>query len=190
MFASLERTAIPGCLLLRPVVRGDARGAFVKTFHNEVFAEHGLADRFTEEYFSISQRGVLRGLHFQLPPHDHAKLVCVLRGSIYDAVVDLRRGSPTYGQYASFELSADLDGYSMLYIPHGLAHGFYAREDQTITLYHCTTVYAPNSDAGVRWDSAGIDWPPGETAPILSERDRRFPALADFDSPFVYEAAS
>ncbi len=173
--------------MLRPVVRGDSRGTFVKTFHNETFSQHSLADRFTEEYFSISKQGVLRGLHFQLPPHDHAKLVCVLRGRIHDVVVDLRRGSPTYGKHASFEISADLDGYCMLYIPRGLAHGFFAREDQTIMLYHCTTVYAPDSDTGIRWDSAGIDWPLAGMTPILSERDRTFPGLAEFDSPFLYE---
>ncbi|MEO8330913.1 MAG: dTDP-4-dehydrorhamnose 3,5-epimerase [Gallionella sp.] len=179
----VEQTSIPGCYQLFPQVRKDNRGSFVKIFHQDIFAKHGLVTEFAEEYYSVSHKGVLRGLHFQTPPYEHFKLVYCLAGKVLDAIVDLRTGSPTYKQSAAFELSAQLG--NMLYIAPGMAHGFYALTDEVIMQYKVTTVYAPEHDGGIRWDSVGINWP--SAAPIISDRDRGFPALADFDSPFRFE---
>lgn len=179
-------TALAGCFLIAPEFRRDDRGYFVKTFHEEVFREHGLATEFREEYYSASQRGVVRGLHFQTPPHQHAKLVYCVRGAVFDAAVDLRAGSPTEGRHLSVELSAD--NGSMLYLAPGVAHGFCALTNDALMMYKVTSVYAPAHDAGILWNSAGIDWP--VEAPRLSARDQQFPALAQFASPFVYDGAA
>ena len=181
----VEHTAIPGCYQLFPPVHKDNRGSFVKTFRKDVFASHGLVTEFAEEYYSISRKGVLRGMHFQTPPHDHFKLVYCLTGRVLDAIVDLRVGSPTYRQSETIELSAELG--NMLYIAPGMAHGFYALTDEVVMQYKVTTVYAPEHDGGIRWDSAGIAWPGSD--PILSVRDCSFPSLAEFQSPFRYTPA-
>ena len=173
---------IPGCFEIQPTVLKDERGLFVKTFHEQIFAEHGLETHFSEIYYSRSYKGVLRGLHFQVPPHDHAKLIYCLVGKVKDVVVDLRVGSPTYGKFASFILSAETA--NMIYVPRGLAHGFYTLSDSAIMVYNVTSVYSPQHDTGIRWDSVGIDWPSDK--PIISERDGRFVPLADFESPFRF----
>lgn len=179
----ISPTAIPGCLHLAPDLRADERGSFVKTFRADLFQEHGMATMFAEEYYSLSKRNVIRGLHFQLPPHEHAKLVYCVQGAVLDVALDLRRGSPTYGQHLCFELSAQ-NGH-MLYLPPGLAHGFCTLGEEAVMLYKVTSAYAPQHDSGVRWDSAGIAWP--AAAPVLSARDQGFAGLAEFDSPFVYQ---
>ncbi|RJX16993.1 MAG: dTDP-4-dehydrorhamnose 3,5-epimerase [Desulforudis sp.] len=173
---------IPGCFEIQPTVLEDQRGLFVKTFHEQIFAQYGLETHFAEEYYSKSYQGVLRGLHFQVPPHDHAKLVYCLVGQVKDVVVDLRLGSPTYGKFASFILSAEKA--SMVYIPRGLAHGFYTLSDSATMVYKVTSVYSPPHDTGIRWDSVGIDWPSDN--PIISERDRQFETFAAFNSPFRF----
>lgn len=178
-------TAIAGCFQLQPNVLHDPRGSFVKVFHQDLFREHGLATDYAEEYYSHSRRGVVRGLHFQTPPMDHAKLVYCPQGAVLDAAVDLRRGSPTYGQHITLELSGE-NGH-MLYLPAGLAHGFCALSEQALMVYKVTTTYAPQHDGGILWNSAGIAWPTDQ--PVLSARDQQFPALADFESPFVYREA-
>jgi dTDP-4-dehydrorhamnose 3,5-epimerase len=176
-------TPLPGVVELRPDVARDRRGTFVKTFHRDLFAEHGLRTDFVEEYYSVSHARVLRGLHFQLPPHDHAKLVYCAAGKVLDAALDLRRGSPAFGRHVLVELEADRG--NCLYLPPGLAHGFYVLQAPAILVYNQTSVYARSHDAGVRWDSAGIPWPDAD--PILSDRDRGFPPLAEFPSPFRFE---
>lgn len=178
----IEQTTIPGCLEILPQVLRDKRGSFVKTFHRDFFAEHGLATRFAEKYYSVSGRGVLRGLHFQVPPHAHAKLVHCISGEVLDAVLDLRVGSPTYGKWATFKLCAEKA--SMIYIPAGLAHGFYVTGDNAIMVYMATTVHSPAHDTGILWNSAGIPWP--DDNPVISERDGNFVKLTDFTSPFCY----
>lgn len=180
----IEQTSIPGCYQLFPVVRKDSRGVFVKTFHSEIFKAHGLVVEFSEEYYSVSHQGVLRGLHFQVPPHDHFKLVYCLSGKVLDAIVDLRVGSPTFQKTATFELGPELG--NILYIPPGIAHGFLALTNDVIMQYKVTTVYAPESDAGIRWDTAGIPWPGSNFN--VSERDRNFPTLKYFESPFQFIA--
>lgn len=176
-------STIPGCCEIQPILSGDSRGRFVKTFHAEVFAERGMATDYAEQYYSVSRRGVLRGLHFQTPPHAHAKLVYCTDGAIFDAVLDLRAGSPTYGQHAACELSA-LKA-NQLYIPEGLAHGFYVTSASATMVYNVTSVYAPKHDAGILWNSAGIDWP--DATPVLSERDGALPPFDSFESPFRFD---
>lgn len=176
------RTELKGCLELRPLVLEDARGRFIKTFHQDVFVENGLNTIWREEYYSTSHRDVIRGLHFQMPPCDHVKLVYCLSGTVVDVLLDIRGGSPTYGQTASFELSAERG--NMLYIPAGVAHGFCAVSDLAIMQYKVSTVYSPQHDAGIRWDSVGFHWP--TQTPIMSERDQRFGDLDSFVSPFAY----
>ncbi len=178
----IRPTHIPGCLELLPKIFQDERGSFVKTFHAGLFREQGLTTDFAEEYYSWSKRGVLRGLHFQIPPQDHIKLVYCLSGAVLDVVLDVRKGSPTYGNYAQVELSAEKA--NMLYIPSGLAHGFYVTADHAIMQYKVTTVYSPEHDAGIRWDSAGIPWP--DANPVVSKRDTDFPTLTAFKTPFIF----
>jgi dTDP-4-dehydrorhamnose 3,5-epimerase len=182
----LQAMPLPGCWEIRPHVRCDIRGRFVKVFHAPTFSERGLRIDFVEQYYSVSSRRVLRGLHFQTPPHDHAKLVYCVSGSVMDVVVDLRRGSPTFGHHASVTLSAE--AANALYIPVGLAHGFYTLSEAATMIYGQTSLYAPDHDTGVLWNSAGIEWP--DEAPLLSERDRGFVPLKDFRSPFVLETSA
>jgi len=163
----------------------DARGTFVKTFHEATFAELGLRTRFTEQFYTTSMRGVLRGLHFQSPPYDHAKLVYCTAGRVLDVGVDLRRGSPTYGQHLKVELSAETG--NMVYLPPGIAHGFLTIADSATLVYNVTSMYEPIADTGIRWDSAGIEWP--VDTPQVSERDSRLPTLGAFDSPFDFNAS-
>lgn len=177
-------TALPGCFLLQPNILRDERGCFVKVFHQQTFREQGLATDFSEEYYSVSHRRVLRGLHFQTPPHAHAKLLYCVQGKVLDAAVDLRLGSPTYGQHIMIELDAEHG--QALYLAPGVAHGFYTLSEQALMVYKVTTTYSPAHDTGILWNSAGIVWPDAD--PILSARDRGFVPLAGFRSPFTCEA--
>ena len=179
---ALVRTSIPGCFELRPTVTRDSRGFFAKVFHRPLWKDMGLHVEFAEEYATYSLPWSLRGLHFQLPPMDHAKVVFCLRGNAFDVAVDLRKGSPAYGEHISVNLSSMQS--NALYLPAGVAHGFCVTGDEALLYYKLTTVYSPKHDAGIRWDSADIPWP--MTDPILSQRDRNLPTLAQFDSPFVY----
>lgn len=173
-------TELEGCYELQPIVRVDLRGRFVKTFHCSEFEALGLPIEFKEEYYSVSNKGVLRGLHFQLPPMDHEKLVYCVEGKVLDVAVDLRRDSATYGKYHLFDL--DSERGNMAYLPKGMAHGFYTLSETALMMYKVTSEYAPESDAGIRWDSVGIPW--GVESPIMSERDKTFPPLAKFSTPF------
>lgn len=175
-------SAIPGCVEIRPRLFEDTRGRFIKTYHNEFFAQHGLNTDWREEYYSVSHQGVLRGLHFQTPPRDHEKLVYCTYGEVLDAVVDLRQGSPTFGKHALFCLNARTA--NMVYIPRGLAHGFLTISETATMMYKVATVYAPQHDAGILWNSAGINWPTQE--PVISERDAKFVRLEEFNSPFLF----
>lgn len=174
------QTPIEGCFELQPRVFKDDRGRLVKTFHEEMFKSNGLETDFKEEYYSVSSKNILRGLHFQLPPHDHIKCVTCIDGKIFDVVVDLRKESSTYKHYFSLEL--DSEKGNMLYIPKGLAHGFYVMSEKAIFLNRTTTVYAPDSDAGIHWDSCGIEWP--NANPTISEKDDQMITLEKFQNPF------
>ena len=176
----IQETNIAGCYLVKLNILNDARGSFVKTFHKPTFSALGLETKFDEEYYSISKKGVLRGLHFQAPPHDHVKIINCSQGEVFDVVVDLRKYSATYGEYQSFELNGS--DARMLYLSSGLAHGFYVLSDEATITYKVTTVYSPEHDAGIRWDSVGIEWP--DINPIISDRDSNLPSFNDFITPF------
>jgi dTDP-4-dehydrorhamnose 3,5-epimerase len=182
----LKESLIHGCFEVQPKVFQDERGTFVKTFHVDVFSKMGLQTKWAEEYYSISRKGVLRGLHFQLPPYDHEKLVYCVAGSVMDVVVDLRCGSPTYGQSTMVELSSKMA--NMVYIPRGLAHGFYTISENATMMYKVSTVYAPSHDYGILWSSVEFDWT--DRDPILSKRDSKFPPLSAFTSPFIFNPES
>jgi dTDP-4-dehydrorhamnose 3,5-epimerase len=178
----LHATSIPGCFGLELVEHRDARGTFVKTFRGSTFGELGLETYFKESFFSTSTKGVLRGMHFQLPPEDGAKLICCISGEALDVALDLRVGSPSFGKAVSFPLSSERA--TAVYIPRGVAHGFLATGDHTTLVYSVSSEYAPALDAGIRWDSFDLDW--GITQPVLSARDALFPTLAEFSSPFRF----
>jgi dTDP-4-dehydrorhamnose 3,5-epimerase len=179
----INLTKIPGCYELLPSIFKDERGSFVKTFHEEVFQRHQLTTHFAEEYYSVSRYNVLRGLHFQLPPQDYTKIVYCLQGEVIDVVVDLRKGSPTHGKFELFNLSAE--NAKIIYMPPGLAHGFYVTSEIAIMCYKVSRVYSPNEDTGIFWSSLGIPWP--SINPILSNRDSNFMPFSEFNSPFIYE---
>lgn len=173
-------TTLEGCYQVKPFFARDERGTFVKTFHGERFAELGLPVTWSEEYYSTSHKGVIRGMHFQTPPHDHEKLVYCMKGRVLDVVVDLRRASLTFGRHMAIELDA-ARGHGLL-IPKGMAHGFLALTDEVLMAYKVTTAYAPLHDAGILWNSFGMRW--GIDRPIISARDNSHPTLTDFTSPF------
>lgn len=179
----VKPTSIPGCYEIQAEVFKDQRGCFTKIFQETWFSEHGLRIDYAEEYYTISRQRVLRGLHFQLPPHDHAKLVCCISGKILDVAVDLRRESPTYGQYVCIKLGGRRG--NLVYLETGLAHGFYTLSKTATLLYNVTSIHIPTHDTGILWSSVGIPWP--DDAPILSERDQNFMPFANFKSPFLFK---
>jgi dTDP-4-dehydrorhamnose 3,5-epimerase len=171
-------TALPGVLILEPRVFGDARGFFMETWNAAAFAAAGLDLAFVQDNHSRSQKGVLRGLHFQ-NPGPQGKLVRVTNGAVFDVAVDLRASSPTFGQWVGVELSAG--NKRMFWVPEGFAHGFLTLEDDTDFLYKCTAPYAPASEFTLAWNdpAVGIEWPVAALDPIISEKDARGLALAD-----------
>ena len=183
----VEETGLPGLKILVPQRFGDARGFFSECWSRRHLAEQGIELDFVQDNHSLSmQLGTLRGLHFQAPPHAQAKLVRCGRGALFDVAVDIRKGSPTYGQWFGIELTAE-NGKQLL-VPVGFLHGFITRAPETEILYKCTDYYAPDCDGAVAWDSCGVDWG-FDDPPLLSEKDAAAPALADFDSPFVWQGA-
>ncbi len=184
----IEQTPLPGVVILTPTRHDDQRGFFSEIWNRNQLKEAGIDTDFVQDNYSLSYRaGTIRGLHFQNPPHAQAKLVRCGRGALFDVAVDIRRGSPTYGQSTGVELS--FDNGRQLYIPQGFAHGFLTLNDNTEIIYKCSDYYAPEADAALLWSSAGIDWP-FDGIPMLSEKDNAAPALADFDSPFIWESTS
>lgn len=176
-------TPLEGLKVLEPRVFEDVRGKFIKIFTDEFFQTSGLEIDIKETYYSISEKNVIRGMHFQTPPFEHLKLVYVPYGKILDVVLDIRKGSATFGKSFSIELTAK--NAKVLIIPKGFAHGFKSLEDNTNVTYLQTSVYAPEHDAGLRFDSFGFDWE--IEAPKISQRDSDFVAFNGFDSPFEYE---
>lgn len=178
-----ESIHIKGPLLIHPKVFGDHRGYFFESYSRELFHQNGIAQEFVQDNQSLSNKGILRGLHFQRPPDGQGKLVRVIRGSVLDVIVDIRKNSDTYGAHFSVELSGDNN--LMLWIPEGFAHGFITLEDQTIFSYKCTGFYAPESEGGLPWNDPdlGIQW--GENEPILSEKDKHYPTFSSFETPFL-----
>lgn len=184
----VEKTAIPGVLLITPRRFGDTRGFFAETYNARALAEHGVDLEFVQDNHSLSETaGTVRGLHFQAPPKAQAKLVRCGRGALFDVVVDIRKGSPTYGLSVGAELTFE-NGRQLL-APAGVAHGFITREDGTEVIYKCSDFYAPETEGALLWNdpALGIDWGFDGT-PILSDKDAAAPLLTNLDSPFVWEA--
>lgn len=178
-----QPTDVLGCYEIRLEPSSDRRGSFLKTFRSSAFADIGITFDVHEIFTSHSVTGVVRGLHFQRPPADVAKLVCCLDGTVLDAVVDLRVDSPTFGRHCLVELTPGRA--NAVYVPTGCAHGFLVSGGDALVLYAQSGEHDPDLEGGVLWSSAGIDWPPAAgDAVIVSDRDAAFPALADFDSPF------
>lgn len=157
----------------------DARGSFVKTFARSVYREHGVDDDWQEEFYSVSGKDVVRGMHFQTPPVDHAKLVYCAHGVVLDVMLDLRKGS-SYGRIAHIEL--DSAEPSVLVMPPGIAHGFRSLVDGSLMVYKTSTEHSPAHDAGIRWDSFCFNW--GVEHPVVSDRDAGHPAFGNYVSPF------
>jgi dTDP-4-dehydrorhamnose 3,5-epimerase len=175
---NIIETALPGVLIIEPRVFGDSRGFFMETWNAGAFAAAGLDLAFVQDNHSRSQKGVLRGLHFQ-NPGPQGKLVRVTNGAVFDVAVDLRASSPNFGQWVGVELSAE--NKRMFWVPEGFAHGFLTLEDDTDFLYKCTAPYAPANEFTLAWNdpAVGIEWPVAGLDPIISEKDARGLALAD-----------
>ena len=173
------QTALPGVLIIEPKVFGDARGFFLESWNEQMFAQAGLTMKFVQDNHSLSSQGTLRGLHYQLQ-HTQGKLVRVTAGEVFDVAVDMRRGSPTFGKWIGVTLSAD--NKRMLWVPEGFAHGFYVVSPKAEFLYKCTNFYDPGSERTLAWDdpAVGIQWPlvPGVET-LLSAKDRQGKTLKD-----------
>ena len=173
---------LEGAALIKGKFYRDERGSFLKVFHQEAFTSLGLNTIWREHYWSTSSRGTIRGMHFQTPPADHAKLISCTSGRVQDAIIDLRKKSPTYGHSRTFILSEN-EG-TIVYIPRGFAHGFLAIEDKSTLFYQVETVHSALHDCGINWLTCGVHWQLEMKNPIISDRDRSFPNLAAFNSPF------
>lgn len=191
-------TSLKGAYLIKPKVFRDERGFFLEFWNEKVFAENRITAKFVQDNHSLStEKGTLRGLHFQLPPLEQAKLVRVTKGSIYDVIVDLRKDSQTFKKWESFELSAPAspdkqtrlasrggDNFEMLFVPRGFAHGFVTLEENTEVIYKVDNLYSSEHDSGIIWNDPDlkIDWPIKN--PILSNKDSQLQLFKDFNSPF------
>ena len=181
---NIVQTNIPDVVVIEPRVFGDSRGYFFESFSEREFKEKVADVDFVQDNESKSCYGVVRGLHFQAPPHAQAKLVRVVKGRALDVAVDLRKDSPTYGKHVSIELSED--NHRQVFIPRGFAHGFAVLSDEVIFQYKCDAYYAPESEGAIAWDDAdlGIDWGLPLEDVILSQKDHDNPGLSDLVSPF------
>ena len=177
---------IPGLLVVEPKVFEDSRGYFFESFNQKLFTDHGINCQFVQDNQSKSSYGVIRGLHFQENPHTQAKLVRVLSGSILDVAVDIRKGSPTYGQHFSIELTAD--NKKQLWVPAGFAHGFSVLSETAVVLYKCDQFYHKPSEGGVRFDDPdlNIDWKIPTNKAVISEKDQQLPSFKDLVTNFQY----
>lgn len=181
------KTEIPGVLIIEPKVFGDDRGYFMESFNAREFTEKtGMKVNFVQDNESKSRYGVLRGLHFQLPPYTQSKLVRVVKGKVLDVAVDIRKGSPTYGKYVACEMTGE--NKRQFFVPKGFAHGFCVLSDEAVFQYKCDDFYHPESEGAIAWNDPdiAIKWPVEEEKVILSEKDKHHPNLKDFISPFTF----
>ena len=180
------KTNIEGVVIIEPKVFGDERGYFFESFSQKEFDEKVGRTVFVQDNESKSCYGVVRGLHFQVPPFAQAKLVRCVRGRVLDVVVDLRKGSPTYGKHITVELTED--NHRMFFIPRGFAHGFSVLSETAIFQYKCDNYYAPQCEGALQWDDKdlNINWLLPEKHVVLSEKDKHHPLLKDFESPFIW----
>ncbi len=176
------KTSIPDLLIIKPEVFEDQRGYFFESYNRQKFVNAGITYTFVQDNESKSQKGVLRGLHFQNPPYAQGKLVRVMKGAVLDVAVDIRKSSPAYGKWTSVELSEH--NKTMVWIPPGFAHGFVTLEDNTVFFYKCTNFYNKSSEGGIRWNDPdlNIDWKIEK--PVLSGKDQEAPLFKDFKSNF------
>ena len=184
MAMNIIKTPIEGLLVIEPQVFTDARGYFVETYNEKRYHDAGIDAQFVQDNQSCSSYGVVRGLHFQRPPYSQAKLVCCTVGRVLDVAVDLRKSSPTYGQWFGVELSEE--NKRQFFIPRGFAHGFSVLSDQAIFTYKCDNLYHPEADGGILLSDPdlAIDWQIPEDLRIISDKDTKHPLLKDFDNPF------
>lgn len=180
------KTPIEGVVIIEPRIFTDARGYFFESYSKREFDEKVRPVNFVQDNESCSTKGVMRGLHFQRPPFTQSKLVRCVKGAVLDVAVDIRKGSPTYGQHVAVELTED--NHRQFFVPRGFAHGFAVLSDIAVFQYKCDNYYAPQADGGIAItdESLGIDWCLDISDVILSEKDTRHPLLADFDSPFDF----
>jgi dTDP-4-dehydrorhamnose 3,5-epimerase len=179
------KTEISDVYIIEPSVFGDNRGYFLESFNLEKFKENVYPIKFVQDNESKSSRGVLRGLHFQKPPFDQAKLVRCIEGRVLDVAVDIRKGSPTYGKHVAIELTGE--NKRQLFVPRGFAHGFSVLSDTAVFAYKVDNIYAPESDSGIRYDDKelNIDWGVEDSEVIVSEKDAELPFFLEFESPFT-----
>ena len=181
---NVKKTALDGVLIIEPKVFGDARGYFFESFSQREFEEKVRKINFVQDNESMSSYGVMRGLHFQAPPFTQSKLVRCVKGEVLDVAVDIRKGSPTYGQHVAVELTED--NHRQFFVPRGFAHGFAVLSETALFQYKCDEFYHPEADGGISIidDSLGIDWHIPTEKALLSEKDTKHSMLKDFDSPF------
>ncbi|MEN9332271.1 MAG: hypothetical protein RLZZ94_1361 [Bacteroidota bacterium] len=179
---TVDRFEIEGLLLIKPAVFSDERGLFYETYSSNKYNAHGIPSSFAQDNESISKKNVLRGLHFQLPPHDQGKLVRVIKGAAIDVAVDIRKQSPTYGKYIMVELTEE--NKHQFWIPSGFAHGFLSLADETIFSYKCTNLYNKESESGLLWNDKDLNIQWNIENPIVSEKDVHFAPFSSFNSPF------
>lgn len=179
------KTNIDGVFIIEPRIFKDSRGYFFESFSAREFQEKISPITFIQDNESLSRYGVIRGLHFQKPPYTQSKIIRVIKGAILDVAVDIRKGSPTFGQHVSVELTAE--NHRQLFIPHGFAHGFSVLSPEALIQYKCDNFYAPQSEGGIFWNDPDlhIDWQIPSDKVILSEKDTKHPFLKDYDSDFV-----
>jgi len=172
---------LPGVFIIKPRVFGDGRGFFTETYRKSIFAERGITCDFIQDNHSMSSRGILRGLHYQIPPAAQTKLIRVLTGEIFDVAVDIRKGSKTFGMWHGEILSGE--NQKMMVIPEGFAHGFLCLRDQTHVIYKVSAYYSPAQERGILWNDPvlKIDWPDAGSDPVLAERDADYPVLDKAD---------
>lgn len=177
-----QSTKIKGIYIIKLNILKDIRGSFIKTFNKEEYGKFKIKINIREAFYTTSCKNVIRGMHFQKPPKDQAKIVSVIKGKITDVMLDIRGKSLTFGQYLHIQLSSG--GDKAIYMPPGIAHGFASRENRTIVSYLVSKEYSPNHDTGIKWDSFGYDWK--VKSPTISGRDKDFPDFFNFKTPFKY----
>ena len=183
----VRETGIPEIKILEPKKFGDERGFFSETYNSAALSAAGIDENFVQDNHSLSREvGVVRGLHFQTPPHAQAKLLRVVRGAVFDVVVDLRRDSPTYKQHVSWVISAE--DWNQIFVPVGFAHGFCTLEPDTEVLYKVSALYAPNHEGGIQWNDPelGIDWPVDPAKAVLSDKDQGWPPLSEIAATLAF----
>jgi dTDP-4-dehydrorhamnose 3,5-epimerase len=175
-------TLLPGLLLIKPRVFEDHRGHFFESFRDDIFENYPQKVNFVQDNQSLSNKGILRGLHYQNPPFDQGKYVRVIKGAVLDVALDIRKESATYGHFVAVELSES--NFNMMYVPPGFAHGFLTLQDNTIFAYKCTNYYNPQEEGGILWNSPELNIPWNIDNPTLSAKDTILPTFSDFISPF------